>query len=202
MTNDQLTLVRADDVPPQPWRNGGGKTRELLAWPAGADWQVRISRADIEADGPFSAFPGVQRWFVVLDGAGVALQFSDGQKRLHPGDAPFEFDGAAAPLCTLLDGATQDLNLMVRKGLGCLQSVTAGKSWTAAHAVSRTNALSARGLYTCVAGIWSNGVETRALAAHTLLWNHGDNSQLWTFTPEAHTRQTQAWWIAFTPDMP
>lgn len=194
MTDNAPTIIHADDMPPQPWRNGGGQTRELLAWPAGADWQVRISRADIEADGPFSAFPDVQRWFVVLQGAGVALHFADGQKLLHPGDAPFEFDGAAAPLCKLLDGPTQDLNLMVRKGQGRMQAVTAGKSWTTAHA--------AQGLYTSVAGVWSNGAQSLALAAHTLLWNHGDNSALWTFTPETHTRQPQAWWIAFTPDTP
>ena len=61
-------------TPPQPWRNGGGVTRELLAWPDGGDWRVRVSVADIDADGPFSAFPGVERWFAVLEGAGVALR--------------------------------------------------------------------------------------------------------------------------------
>lgn len=185
-------LIRADDVPAQAWRNGGGQTRELLAWPPGADWQVRISRADIEVDGPFSAFPEVQRWFVVLDGAGVALHFADGQKQLHRGDAPFTFDGASAPLCTLLAGPTQDLNLMVRKGQGRLQAVTAGKSWMTAHA--------ALGLYTSVPGVWSNSTQSLALAGHTLLWNHGDNTALWTFAPETRSRPTQAWWIAFTPD--
>lgn len=186
------SIICAEEVTPQPWRNGGGHTRELLAWPPGADWQVRISRADIEADGPFSAFPDVQRWFVVLEGAGVALHFADGQKLLYRGDAPFAFDGAAAPLCTLLDGPTQDLNLMVRRGQGRLQAVTAGKSWNTAHA--------AQGLYTSVAGAWSNGMRSETLAAHTLLWNHGDHTDLWTFTPETRSRPTQAWWIAFTPD--
>lgn len=192
MTASAPTIVHANDTPPQPWRNGGGQTRELLAWPPGTGWQVRISRADIEADGPFSAFPDVQRWFVVLEGAGVALHFADGQKILHRGDAAFEFDGAAAPLCTLLDGPTQDLNLMVRNGQGRMQAVTVGKSWNTAHV--------AQGLYTSVPGIWSDGKQTAALAAHTLLWNHGDNAALWTFTPETRNRQTLAWWIAFTPN--
>ena len=26
-------LVRLADLAPQPWKNGGGTTRELLAWP-------------------------------------------------------------------------------------------------------------------------------------------------------------------------
>ena len=42
-----IQLIDAASVAPQAWRNGGGQTRELIAWPAGADWRVRISRADI-----------------------------------------------------------------------------------------------------------------------------------------------------------
>jgi environmental stress-induced protein Ves len=34
---------------------------------------VRLSVADIERDGPFSAFAGLIRWFAVLSGAGVLL---------------------------------------------------------------------------------------------------------------------------------
>jgi environmental stress-induced protein Ves len=109
-----IVWIDAASVAPQAWRNGGGQTRELLAWPAGADWRLRISRADIASDGPFSAFPGVERWFAVLQGAGVVLAFADAQHQLQPGDAPLRFDGAAAPGCRLLDGATQDLNLMLR----------------------------------------------------------------------------------------
>ena len=45
----KATLVRVDDVAPVPWRNGGGLTRELLAWPAAQDWAIRISVADIIA---------------------------------------------------------------------------------------------------------------------------------------------------------
>ncbi len=48
-----VIIVDATTVAPQPWRNGGGQTRELLAWPTGADWKLRISRADIESDGRF-----------------------------------------------------------------------------------------------------------------------------------------------------
>ncbi len=191
MTDSQPTIVHADNVLPQPWRNGCGQTRELLTWPPGTDWQVRISRADIEADGPFSAFDGVQRWFVVLEGAGVALQFADGQQLLHLGDAPFEFDGANAPQCTLLDGPTQDLNLMVRNGQGLLQAVTAGKSWQSVHVL--------HGLYTRSAGIWRHGTQQHALAAHTLLWNHGTHALPWSFEPSVPSAHAQAWWLGFTP---
>jgi len=109
-----MQRIEADRIPATPWRNGGGRTRELYTWPAGADWQLRISLADIEQDGPFSAFPGVQRHFAVLQGAGVRLQLPEGERLLRAGDAPLAFDGAAAPGCRLLDGATRDLNLMLQ----------------------------------------------------------------------------------------
>lgn len=65
-------MIGVDRVEPQPWRNGGGTTRELLAWPRGAaEWQLRISVADITRDGAFSRFDGIDRGFAVVDGAGV-----------------------------------------------------------------------------------------------------------------------------------
>lgn len=54
--------VSAEDVQPQAWKNKGGMTRELLAWPHAHDWVLRVSVARVERDGPFSAFPGVHRW--------------------------------------------------------------------------------------------------------------------------------------------
>ena len=117
-----MSLIRVDDVAPQPWKNGGGVTRELLRLPrAGAteadDWSLRISVADIAADGPFSPFPGVRRHFAVIGGAGVRLRWPDGRVReLTKKSGPFAFDGADAPHCELIDGPTRDLNVMVREG--------------------------------------------------------------------------------------
>lgn len=127
-----LQIVHADAVEPTPWRNGGGRTRELLAWPPGPDWKLRISLADIAADGPFSAFPGVQRWFAVLSGAGVVLHFADGDRRLDSSSAPLAFDGAAAPGCSLVAGPTRDLNLMLRSGAnGRMERAASGIAWDA-----------------------------------------------------------------------
>lgn len=111
-----MILVNASAVAPQPWRNGGGVTRELLRLPAGgdADWTLRISVADIDADGPFSPFAGVTRWFTVLAGAGVRLRWPAHARDLRVGDPPLCFDGAEAPGCALLGGPTRDLNVMVR----------------------------------------------------------------------------------------
>ena len=113
-------LVRLSDVAPVPWRNGGGVTRELAVSPAQGDWHWRMSVAEVEASGPFSRFDGIDRWFAVLEGAGVMLDVQGEANRevhrLTQASAPLYFDGGATTDCTLLDGQTQDFNLMVRRG--------------------------------------------------------------------------------------
>lgn len=110
--------VALANVAPSAWKNGGGITRELLAWPHPTDWVFRLSVAEVTAAGPFSSFEGVQRWFAVLSGAGVQLRLGaqppyDIQTLTHV-SKPFCFDGALPVDCRLMDGATQDFNLMVR----------------------------------------------------------------------------------------
>jgi uncharacterized protein len=114
-------ILNAESFPAGRWRNGGGWTRELFAWPAGEAWRLRVSLADIERDGPFSAFPGVQRHFAVVAGAGVCLRFAERTVPLTPLDGPLAFDGAETPHCALLAGPTRDLNLMLRGLRGGLQ---------------------------------------------------------------------------------
>jgi hypothetical protein len=116
-------IVRLDEVAASPWRNGGGVTRELLAWPLAADWRVRMSVAEVEQDGPFSRFEGVQRWFAVLQGAGVRLRLEGAEHALTRASAAFAFDGGAALDCELLDGPTQDFNLMLRGAGGRMEKV-------------------------------------------------------------------------------
>lgn len=118
-------LIKTSDCPPQPWKNGGGVTRELLAWPLetkGTDnWQLRISVADITLDGAFSSFAGVRRAFAVMEGAGVELQFANGQQTparqtITKDSDSFVFEGADAPYCKLIEGSTRDLNVMCKHG--------------------------------------------------------------------------------------
>ena len=120
------SLVHLRDIPPAPWRNGGGTTRELLAWPDTRDWRWRLSVADITRAGPFSTFAGVQRWFAVLAGAGVCLNLGGRVHSLTRASPPFRFDGGMPAHCTPIDGPTQDFNLMVRVGSACVERVVDG----------------------------------------------------------------------------
>lgn len=95
---------------------------------APSDWNLRLSVADIEQDGPFSRFPGVQRWFAMLRGA-VQLEGLPGiNPACRPGDLPRHFDGALAVDCRVQQPAAKALNLMLRGLRGRLQPVVAG--WT------------------------------------------------------------------------
>ena len=109
-------MIPLEEVAPSPWRNGGGVTRELIAWPTPQDWDWRISVAEIEKDGPFSRFEGVERWFAVLGGAGVRLTLDGRTHELTAESAPIRFDGAQDCNCELIAGLTEDFNLMLRHG--------------------------------------------------------------------------------------
>jgi hypothetical protein len=180
-----VTPLRAIDVPLQPWRNGAGATRELLAWPAAGDWQVRISVADVERDAPFSSFPGVRRWFAVLKGAGVELAVDGARHCLRRGDAPFAFDGGADTHCRLLAGPTQDLNLMLR-GDGGMRVAGDGVAWAVAGAQA--------GLFSAVAGRCTGAGFDIALPAYALLWFDAAPPSL-TFVASERPAALAGWWL-------
>ena len=187
-----IRLVPLDQVPSQPWRNGGGSTQELLTWPAADDWLLRISVAQIEQNGPFSAYPGIDRWFAVVRGNGVALRFAGRTSELTQGSAPLRFDGAAAPDCNLLNGSTQDLNLMVRddRGRGGMTRVTVGETW---HSTVRL-----RSVFTSEpATLHVDGRHDVVLPPDTLAWSDDAAGQRWRLTSAG--APTRAWWIKVQP---
>jgi environmental stress-induced protein Ves len=111
-------VLRAEDHERMPWANGGGTTYQVATGPEGAgldsfDW--RVSLADIDAGGPFSSFPGIDRILMVLDGPGIELVVDGRLVPLGQLD-PLRFDGEADTSCSLLGGPTRDLNLMTRRG--------------------------------------------------------------------------------------
>ncbi|MFH8989358.1 HutD family protein [Streptomyces sp. NPDC017940] len=107
-----------------PWRNGGGLTREvasgLVHVPAsgeeladGFDW--RVSVADVDADGPFSPFAGVDRVITLVEGEGMLLTVDGAPHQVGP-LRPFAFSGDAVTDCRLVAGAVRNVNVMTRRG--------------------------------------------------------------------------------------
>jgi hypothetical protein len=188
-----LAVVPLEGITPIPWKNGGGTTRDLLAWPDPAHWQLRISVAAIERDGPFSDFSGIDRWFAVLQGAGVALQLADQRREARPGDPPLRFDGALAPMCWLLNGPTSDLNLMIRRdcGRGAMTVAKAGRDWVS-YAIWRA----------LVAVDAAELLIDGQVAAHSegtaLIWSPSAAGQRWDLRAKKRD-EARGWWIAFHP---
>jgi environmental stress-induced protein Ves len=185
-----MNRVALDSIPPQPWRNGGGTARDLLAWPVEApagEWLLRVSVAAITRDGPFSAYPGIQRWFAVVDGPGVVLALQQGESTVRAGAQPLCFDGEAAPGCRLLDGPTEDLNFMVRRdaGRGVLRLAVPGTEgpgpapWRAFYAADAT--------------VLQAGDQHIDVPAGTLLWAVAGDTTRWHW-PQA-PRGLRAWWL-------
>jgi environmental stress-induced protein Ves len=115
----RMVVHRANALVATRWKNDGGATREIAAYPSGSgfdDFTWRVSIADVETDGPFSRFEGIDRTIVLLDGAGMSLTFNDASEHvLNHAFVPFEFVGEAQVSARLINGATQDFNLMIRR---------------------------------------------------------------------------------------
>lgn len=115
-----MEIIRFADLRPQPWRNGGGVTRELASHPRAASaqdgvWDWRVSIADVTKAGDFSAFPGMERVLTVIDGE-LLLLTVDGSEHPLEKYRPFRFSGEAASSSALPTGDIRDLNVIARVG--------------------------------------------------------------------------------------
>ncbi|MBR7826998.1 HutD family protein [Actinospica sp. MGRD01-02] len=111
-------LRRWEDLEAKPWKNGGGSTRDVAASPEGAtlaDFDWRVSVAEVERDGPFSAFPDIDRVIMLLEGGEMVLTVNGTPHTLGRLDT-LAFAGEDDTACRVPGGATRDLNLMTRRG--------------------------------------------------------------------------------------
>lgn len=115
----KITHLPAADRIAVPWRNGGGVTREVAAFPANSDmvdFLWRVSVAEVAAAGPFSLFPGIDRILTVLEGR-LRLNVAGEPVSLSADSNPLRFRGEASVDGWLESGtAVTDLNVMVRRG--------------------------------------------------------------------------------------
>ena len=113
-------VLHPGDYQSMPWKNGGGTTTEI--WKAlspSGEMLWRLSIADVASDGPFSAFPGIDRSIMVIEGKGMELSIAGrGTQRLDRLFEPFAFSGDAKTDCKLISGPIRDFNLMVARSYG------------------------------------------------------------------------------------
>ena len=113
-----MEIIRFADLKPEPWRNGGGTTRQLASQPGSAqdgNWDWRVSIADVTKAGDFSAFPGMERVLTVVEGELLLLSV-DGAERPLEKYRPFRFPGGASTHASLPTGDIRDLNVITRAG--------------------------------------------------------------------------------------
>ncbi len=132
-----------------PWRNGQGSTTELARedadTPAGFFW--RISRADVVSSGPFSEFPGVDRWLMLITGLGIVLDFADARETLTEPHGVIRFPGDVPTKCQLIDGPCMDLNIMVARDLGSAAIFR--------HNINVRTAAASRSIFLALDGNWA-----------------------------------------------
>ena len=112
-------IIKAADFKEMPWKNGGGVTQEIFRLPSsGENFQFRVSKATVHQSGPFSKFPHIDRFLMLLNGQGFVLnqkiQFN------KPLDS-FEFAGEEEYFCELINGSCTDFNVMIDRRWGSAQ---------------------------------------------------------------------------------
>ena len=160
------------ELPVSRWRNGGGATREIVSFPPGeAEFGWRASIATIDANGPFSPFPNIDRVITLLHGDSVLLSSAQGEQRLLR-HQPWAFPGEWA-IEAQISGSCEDFNIMTRRD-----------SWQARVEVVQQTAVSHHGVAWVLAGEWqtANG---ETLAVNQGMWWLDENTQLAPVSAEA-----------------
>jgi uncharacterized protein len=170
-------IIRAADRKVMRWKNGGGETAEIAVSPPGAaldDFDWRLSMAKVEADGPFSAFPGIDRTLVILEGEGIRLSIA-GQPavKLTNASQPHGFPADADASAALIEGAILDLNVMSRRGSfsHAVERVRVDGVTDAQFRGSQAIAFCDSGAITLIAGEASMELK----GYDTLIWRGGDS---------------------------
>ena len=112
-------VIRNADLVRVPWKNGGGTTAEVAAFPEGSRFETfgwRLSMADVASDGPFSSFQGIDRTLIVIEGDGIELDVEGIVYPLDAANPKLSFSGDDITTGRLLSGPIRDLNVMTRRG--------------------------------------------------------------------------------------
>lgn len=113
-----MRIIRKSEFTEGRWRNGMGISWDIASEPAGIEdfgWRFAIAR--IDADVPFSSYPGVDRIFTLIEGNGLDLVF-EGHRSLavHRRFVPHPYPCDIPTFCRLRNGPCRALNLFTRRG--------------------------------------------------------------------------------------
>ncbi len=112
-----MIRLTAADYTEQPWKNGKGSTTELWRMERDGALLIRLSRAVVAEDGPFSLFPGIERNLTVLTGPGFRLAGAGLDLACAP-LMPVAFPGDVAVVASgTAQGASVDFNVMTARAL-------------------------------------------------------------------------------------
>ncbi|WP_395540622.1 HutD family protein [Neotabrizicola sp. sgz301269] len=101
----------------QPWKNGKGRTVEMWRRDKNGQILIRLSRATVTEDGPFSIFPGIARNLTVLSGPGFRLIGEGLNLRCDP-LVPVAFPGDLPVMASETEGQqSDDFNVMTAADL-------------------------------------------------------------------------------------
>lgn len=113
-----MKIVRRRDLRPIPWKNQLGVTSDITLQPDGTsreDFIWRISLAEGGDCAPYSAYTGVDRTMLLMEGPRIMLDFGAGTVMLGWDTAPLSYPGEA-PVTGWPDaGPAAALNVMTRR---------------------------------------------------------------------------------------
>jgi environmental stress-induced protein Ves len=198
-----MSIRRLDlaDVPPTPWANGLGKTREFLRrrTPDGA-LICRIAVADVTAPGPFSVLPGIDRTLVLIAGEGFELRIGARSVDVTALE-PVSFSGDDAVEAVRVAGPSRDLNVMSGRGVAT--------STVHVHRSGFTEKASDLSCYFVTSGSFRSAIaEEGPLAPGELVEVFGERGRPVTFEGSGAliaihvTRMAGAVWTVSPPDTP
>lgn len=174
-----------EDYRRMPWKNGGGVTEEIALDPPGGHWEGpsrilwRVSTALVASSGPFSLFPGYDRFLAVVDGGALELHVEGREpERLHPRGGVCAFSGDARTEGILLEGPCRDFNLFVdrSRGSAALRYVVPGEGCTL-RSEGNLGMLFATGGEVLGRGESSEGGAFALAPGDVLLWRREDEAE-------------------------
>jgi environmental stress-induced protein Ves len=115
------SLIRKQDYRIVKWKNGRGQSFEIALFPPEAVFPNdpfiwRLSLAEVTENGPFSEFPGYDRYLTLVEGTSVKLDFQEQRPKvtLKRGDL-HHFSGELKASAEQVLTTITDLNLLYKR---------------------------------------------------------------------------------------